>query len=56
MKSYFYSPTIFNGGGGYSFTADRAYVRPVRSVHPVRPLRNSNGFRAISFENIGVLN
>ena len=38
-------PAIFNGGA-YSITAVRTYVRP---------LRNTNGFRAISFEKIGVL-
>ena len=25
------------------------------SVHPVRPVRNKNGFRSISFEKISVL-
>ena len=42
------------GGGGcaYSITAVRTYVRPIR---PSRPVRNTNGFRAISFEKIGVL-
>ena len=48
---FFCTPAIFNvarGGGGsaYSITAVRTYVRPVR---------NTNGFRAISFEKIGVL-
>ena len=33
------------GGGTYSITA----------VHPVRPVRNTFGFCAISFERIGVL-
>ena len=40
------------GGGAYSITAVRPYVRPVR---PVRPVRNTFGFRAISFERICVL-
>ena len=34
------------GGGAYSVTAVRTYIRPVC---------NTNGFRAISFEKIGVL-
>ena len=42
-------PAIFNGGA-YSITAVRTYVRPVL------PIRNTNDFRAISFEKIGVLN
>ena len=37
------------GGGGYSITAVRTSVP---SVHPVR---NTNGFRAISFDKIGIL-
>ena len=37
------------GGGAYSITAVRTYVPTVR------PVRNTNGFRAISFEKIGVL-
>ena len=43
-----YAPAIFNrgGGGAYSITAVRTYVRPVR---------NTFGFRAISFERISVL-
>ena len=40
------------GAGAYSITAVRTYIRPFR---PVRPVRNTNGFRAISFEKIGVL-
>ena len=43
--SDFYAPAIFNGGA-YSITAVRTYVRPVH---------NTFGFRAISFERIGVL-
>ena len=51
---FFYAPppphhAIFNWGA-YSITAVRTYVRPVR------PVRNTNGFRAISFEKIGVFN
>ena len=44
----FYVPAIFNGGP-YSVTSVRTYV------HPVHPIRNTFGFRAISFERIGVL-
>ena len=44
----YYAPAIFNGGA-YSITAVRT------SVHPVRPVRNTFGFRAISSERIGVL-
>ena len=44
---YIYAPAIFSeGGGAYSITAVRKSVRPVR---------NTFGFRAISFERIGVL-
>ena len=38
------------GGGAYSITAVRTYVRP-----SVRPVRNTFGFCAISFERIGVV-
>ena len=41
----YYAPAIFNGGA-YSITAVRTSVRPVC---------NTFGFRAISFERIGVL-
>ena len=37
------------GGGAYSITAVRTYV------HPSRPVRNTFGFHAISFERIGIL-
>ena len=37
---------VGRGEAVYSITAVRTYVRPVR---------NTNGFRAISFEKIGVL-
>ena len=49
---FFYAPTIFNGGGGgaYSITAVCTYVR--LSIHPIC---NTFGFRAISFERIGIL-
>ena len=43
---FFYAPAIYNGEGAYSITLVRTSVRPVRT---------KNGFRAISFENIGVL-
>ena len=43
-------PPISMGGGAYSITAVRPYVRP-----SVRPVCNTFGFRAISFERIGVL-
>ena len=48
----FFMPPLFIMGGGaaYSITLVRTSVRPY--VHPVR---TKNGFRAISFENIGVL-
>ena len=50
-----YAPAIFSVGGGgggggrggaYSITTVCTYVRPVH---------NTNGFRAISFEKIGIL-
>ena len=42
-------PPPFSMGGAYSITAVRTYVRPVR------PIRNTFGFRVISLERIGVL-
>ena len=45
VNNVYYAPAIFNGGA-YSTTAVRMYIRPVR---------NTFGFRAISFERIGVL-
>ena len=45
---FFYAPA-FSMGRAYSITAVRTYVRPVR------PARNTFGFRAISFEKISVL-
>ena len=42
---FFYAPAIFSRGA-YSITAVRTYIRPVR---------NTDDFRAISFEKIGVL-
>ena len=48
--SIFYAPTIYNGGG---------HIASPLSVHPYvctsRPIRMKNGFWAISFEYIGVL-
>ena len=58
----FYAPAIFNGGGAYSITLVRTSVRTYIHTYVrtyirtyVRPVRTKNGFRAISFENIGVL-
>ena len=51
---YFYAPAIFNGGGG----GGAHIVSPLSvrtSVPSVRPVRNTGGFRAISFERIGIL-
>ena len=47
----FYAPAIYNGGGGHiaSPLSVRTYIR---TSHPVC---TKNGFRAISFEYIGVL-
>ena len=39
-------PFVMGGGGAFSITLVRTSVRPVRT---------KNGFRAISFEHIGVL-
>ena len=50
--SFFYAPAIFNGEA-YSITTVRTSVH--LSVPSVRPVRNTNGFHAISFERIGVL-
>ena len=55
-KLYFYAPAIYNGGGIKYHPCP--YVHPyVRTyIHTyVHPVRLKNGFRAISFENIGVL-
>ena len=41
---FYYAPTVFNGGA-YSINA----------VRHVRPVSNTFGLRAISFERIGVL-
>ena len=48
----FYAPAIYNGGGGH--IASPLSVRPYVRTY-VRPVRTKNGFRAISFENIHVL-
>ena len=50
QTSSFYAPAIFNGGHIVSPLSVR--TRPSR---PVRPVRNKNGFRLISFEKISVL-
>ena len=50
---YFYAPAIFNGGGGGGHIVSPLSVRT--SVPSVRPVRNTGGFRAISFERIGIL-
>ena len=52
---YCYAPAILNlgrGEGAYSITAVHTYICWSR---PVNPVRNTFGFRAISFERIGVL-
>ena len=46
------------GGGGVHIVSPLSICMPVPSVlpiHTVRPVRNTNRFRAISFEKIGVL-
>ena len=43
-------PPFIMGGGAYSITLVRTSVCTY-----VRPVRTKNGFRAISFESIGVL-
>ena len=52
MLGNFYAPAIYNGGGGHitSPLSVRTYVRTY-----VRPVRTKNGFRAISFVCIGLL-
>ena len=44
--------SVGGGGGSYSITTVRTYICLSRPVHPVC---NTNGFRAISFKKIGVL-
>ena len=50
---------VRGGGGGRGWALSplcvRTSVPSVRPVPHVRPVRNTNGFRAISFEKIGVL-
>ena len=51
--AYFYAPAIYNGGGHIASPLSvRPYIRTSRTSCPVR---TKNGFRAISFEYIGVL-
>ena len=50
----FMPPPFIMGGGAYSITLIRTYVHTYVHTY-VRPVRTKNGFRAISFENIGVL-
>ena len=52
MRPLFYAPAIYNGGGGHIVSP--LSVRPYIHTY-VRPVRTKNGFVAISFENIGVL-
>ena len=47
-------PPFIMGGGAYSITLVRTSVRTYVRTY-VRPVRTKNGFRAISFEYIGVL-
>ena len=51
------SPAILNGGerggGAYHITAVRKYIGTY--VPSVSPVRDTNGFRAIFFEKIGIL-
>ena len=45
---YFYAPAIFRGGGGH-------IVSPLSVRTSASPVRNTFGFRAISFERSGIL-
>ena len=47
-------PFIMGGGGAYSITLVRTSIRTYVCTY-VHPLHTKNGFRAISFEYIGVL-
>ena len=42
------------GGGGAHIVSPLSVHMSVPSVRPVHPVRNTNGFHAISFEKIGV--
>ena len=55
MELCFYAPVIYNEGGGHisSPLSVRPYVRTY--IRTSRPVSTKNGFRAISFEDIGVL-
>ena len=49
-------PPFIRGGGAYSITLVRTSVRTyIRTSRTSCPLSTENGFRAISFEDIGVL-
>ena len=49
----YYAPAIYNGGGHIaSLLSVRPYIRTSRTSCPIR---TRNGFRAISFEYMGVL-
>ena len=55
-KSTVFMPPPFIMGGAYSITLVRTSVRTyIRTSRTSCPVRTKNGFRAISFENIGVL-
>ena len=60
LYASFYAPAILNvcvcGGGGVGVgEGGRWRSYSITAVRPVRPVRNTNGFRAISFEKLGVL-
>ena len=57
ISTCFYAPTIFNGGwDGELIVSPLSVCTSVPPDRPsVHPVRNTNGFCAISFEKIGVL-
>ena len=56
LSFFFFMPPPFSMARAYSITAVCMYVHLVSpSVRPIHPVRNTDGFCAISFERIGVL-
>ena len=56
MRVFMPPPFIMGGGHTASPLSVRPYVRTyIRTSRTSCPVRTKNGFRAISFENIGVL-
>ena len=55
MYNFFMLPPFIMGGGGGHIASPLSVCTYIRTSRRSCPLRTKNGFRAISFENIGVL-